>query len=846
MPRRTLADCLDGYLARGDDIAFGGMHGLRVRRWSYAETARLAYRVARELEARSIAKGDRVLLWAANSPEWVASFFGCVLRGAIVVPLDLQSEPGFAARVQAQASARLALCDRTTAAAIDPALPVITLDELSALTANHSAQRYDTDAVDADDTVEIVFTSGTTTEPKGVRITHRNILTNLAAVDDKMRPHLAWERLVHPVRFLNLVPLSHVFGQFMGIFAPQVLGGSVFFQDSLSPSAIIETVRRERISVIVCVPRTLDTLRDKIVEDVDARGGLDAFRRDFDAANGSHFLRRWWMFRRVHRLFGWKFWAFISGGATIAPDTEDFWQRLGYALIQGYGMTETAALISFNDPFKRRRGSIGKALPGSEMKLADNGEILVRGANVSPGYWNGAAETAEADAGWLRTGDVGELDADGNLYFKGRQKDVIVAASGMNIYPDDIERVLQRQPEVKAAAVVAIDVAQRPEAVAVLILRDHRADPRAIVERTNTSLAPHQRVHRWTIWPDEDFPRTITQKVRKPLVADRLAALLATPASAASCSPRRLDALEDVLSRVTRESVASLDPSATLGADLKLDSLGRVELVSALESRFQVELDEAAFTEATTVGDLDALVRGIKQDESPRYAYPRWQERWPITWLRTALVALVAMPITRIMSWPTIRGRGHVQDLRGPAVFVCNHITLADHAILLLALPRRLRRRMVIAMDAETLHKWVYPPPGAGVATRLSYRVQYVLAMLFFNGLYLPQKSGFRRSFARAGELMDRGYNLMIFPEGQRTKHGRLHPFMHGTGLLISQLNAPVVPVRIDGVWELKQQKRHFARPGEITLTIGPPRHYSAHDEPGRIARDLEAVVRAL
>jgi long-chain acyl-CoA synthetase len=179
-------------------------------------------------------------------------------------------------------------------------------------------------------------------------------------------------------------------------------------------------------------------------------------------------------------------------------------------------------------------------------------------------------------------------------------------------------------------------------------------------------------------------------------------------------------------------------------------------------------------------------------------------------------------------------------------VFVSNHVTMVDHALILLALPGRFRRRLAIAMDAETLDKWRHPPPGTTVFVRGLYLLQYVLAMLFFGGFYLPQKSGFRRSFARAGDLMDRGYNILVFPEGQRTKHGRLHPFLAGTGLLIGQLDAAVVPLRIDGLWELKRARKYVAAAGTLSLAIGEPLRYSPLERPERIARDLEDIVGRL
>jgi long-chain acyl-CoA synthetase len=851
--RTTVASYLGDFISRGRETAFARRRLLRVARWSYKRVATTAFQFARELEARGIEKGDRVLLWAENSPEWVASFFGCLLRGAIVVPLDLQSDPGFVTRVQAQVEAKLALCDTLTRPLPDLDLPVIKLQELSSLVAHRSPAPYPVGEIDENDTLEIVFTSGTTAEPKGVRITHRNLLANLSPLEQEIEPYLKWERLVHPVRFLNLLPLSHLFGQFMGIFVPQLLGGEVFFQESLSSSQIIETVKRERISVVITVPRILDALREKIDRDYQGLGKLEQLRTAIEASAGKHFIFRWWRFRRIHHMFGWKFWAFISGGATLNPETEEFWQRLGFALIQGYGMTETASLISVNHPFKMRRGSIGRIMPGQKVKLAENGEILVRGENVSPGYWKGQtprhgdAETraASGDDGWFRTGDVGELDDDGNLYFKGRKKDVIVTAAGVNIYPEDIERVLDCQREIKANVVIEIEGAHGPEPLAVLILRDNLANPGKVIDRTNQLLAQHQQVRRWFVWRGEDFPRTATQKVRKQVVTEKVRAELAA-AVPASFTTNQADALADIVSRISKDAPARLTLSAKLGPDLKLDSLGRVELLSALEDRYQVEIDEAAFTDATTISDVERIVREGKHEEASPYPYPRWQQRWPISWLRIALVYLIVLPATRIMGWPRIRGKEHLRNLRGPLVFVCNHVTMTDHALVLFALPARFKTKMAIAQDGELLRAWLHPAPGTGLFTRLLYLLQYLSVVFFFNVFSMPQKSGFRRSFAFAGEIFDRGYNLLIFPEGQRTKHGGINPFMPGTGLLISQLDAPVVPIRIDGLWELKQANRHFAWPGQVSVTIGGPVRYSNQCQPEEIAGDLAERVKAL
>ena len=852
--RKTLLSFLEDCTSRGVATALAHRRGLRVSRWSYARLAATAFGFARELEARGITKGDRVLFWAENSPEWVAAFFGCLLRGAIVVPLDVESAPDFVARVQEQTGAKLLLYTKIERNELDANLPSLKLAELGQTVASHRAAPYKVENIDENDIAEIIFTSGTTAEPKGVVLTHGNLLANLAPLEREIQKYLKWERLVHPTRFLNLVPLSHVFGQFMGIFVPQLLGGEVFFEDSLNPSEIMRTARRQRISVMVIVPRLLDSLRLAVERDWAARGCADERKRALESAKGWHFVRRWWTFRDVHRRMGWKFWAFVSGGATLAPETEEFWQRLGFLVVQGYGMTETASLISVNHPFKKSRGSIGKTLPGQEVKLDESGEIMVRGANVSPGYWSGNAQPLRNEEGWLRTGDIGEIDHSGNLYFRGRKKDVIVTAAGLNIYPEDLEAALNRQPEVRASCVVGIEGARGPEPVAVLILRDEKSNPAAAVTRANEMLAQHQQIRRWFIWAETDFPRTATQKVRKREVLERIK----------TEGERRKDQNESnnfilhpssfilpVVARISGDAPpVRLDPSANLTTDLKLDSLGRVELLSALEDRYQIELDEAAFTAATTLGDVEKMLHEVherpKEVTASSYPYPEWAQRFPVTWIRLVCFYLLILPITRLMCPVRVRGSENLRELREPVLFVSNHITLADQALILSALPGRFRRKLAIAMEGEILRDWRHAAEGANWFTRQRWLAQYALVVALFNVFPLPKKSGFRRSFAFAGESMDRGYSVLVFPEGKRTEDGQMNSFMAGTGVLASDLGAPVVPVKIDGLFDLKRRRQYFARSGQVTVRFGEPARFTDKDEPAEITRELERRVATL
>lgn len=788
--RETLLSFLDDCLARGTDTAVVRRHGLRRVEWTSAAIATRAFQFARELETRGISRGDRVLFWGENSAEWIAAFFGCLLRGVVVVPLDLKSAPDFVNRVQQQVSAKLLLGDQP-ATRIE--IPVVTFSNFIELIQKHTDAPYVSDRIKPDDLVEIVFTSGTTAEPKGVCLTHRNLLANLAPIEKEFKRYAKWERLVHPLRFLCLLPLSHVFGQLMGIFVPQIVRGEVHFLESYKPSEIIELARKQRINTVVTVPRVLETLREKLLHDY---GDLT---RELEAADDRHFLRNWWTFRRIHRRLGWRLWAFVTGGATLEEEVETFWRRLGYAVVQGYGMTETASLTSVSHPFRLVHGSIGKPVRGQELKLDENGEILVRGDSVSPGYWRGDLKPIADAQGWVHTGDIGEVGPNGHIFFRGRSKDTIVTAAGMKIYPSDLEAVLDRQPEIKASAVIPF---AETEAMAVLIPSDANADLTAAVARANESLAEFQRVRHWTTWPEPDFPRTIgTRKVIKTQIA---------------------------------ENINHPSQSLSLPSIANLDSLGRVELLSALEDQYQIEIDEAAFTEATTVEDLERIVRN-GQSDAIAYPYPAWAMRFPITWIRPVVYHLFLLPLSRIMCTPRIRGVEKLSNLKGPALLISNHVTDIDGPLILSALPFRWRLRMAIAMSGELLREW-----------RSKKKLTYVLGASLFNVFSLPRKSGFRKSFAYAGEAIDRGFSVLIFPEGHETRNGVMQPFRSGIGLLASELNAPIIPIKLDGLFELKKRRQYFVRPGTVSVTFGEPVQFRPEQTPEEITRDLESRVRAL
>ena len=844
MPRESIAGFLDDFIRHGRQIAYVQRRGYRTERWSYHDVALCAFQAARELEARSISKRDRILLWAPNSAEWIATFFACALTGAIAVPMDDSAAPAFAQRVCTQVNARLAFCSREHANDLS-AIPTIILEDLRTAVARHSAAPISADSTNSpSDPLEIIFTSGTTADPKGVVLTHANVLANLAPIEAEMQKYLKYERWVHPVRFLNLLPLSHVFGQFLGIFLPPLLAATVVFQEALGPSEVVATIRRERVSVIVAVPRMLQSLKEKILRDAEESGNSVRFRALLDSAARVHFLRRWWIFRRIHRQFGWKFWAMISGGAALDHETEEFWGRLGYAVIQGYGLTETSSLISLNHPFRLEHGSIGKALPGLEINLGEDGEILVRGENVAAGYWKDAGVATVLDAdGWFHTGDLGERDANGNLYFKGRLKNVIVTPEGMNVHPEDLEAELRKEPGVRDCVVVGLNRDGNAEPCAVLLLRDpppEGGNAAAIVERASERLAPFQQMRHWMVWPGNDLPRTSSQKPALVLIREAVEAQLGTETGMARSQAPASNVLGDILRRISPGRSASDEASK-----LQLTSIERVELLSALEDRYQVDLSETEFTHAETTQEIERLI-GRPPARASAFHYPRWPQSRPLRLIRAAAWNLLVRPAMLLLGWPRIRGRENLRELRGPALVIANHVTYLDPAYVLEALPARFRRKLAVAMDGELLESMRHPPPGTAFFAGLANRAAYWLVVSLFNVFPLPQHSGFRRSFAFAGELVDRGWNVLVFPEGQLTRDGRIGPFRAGIGLLAARLRVPVIPLHLGGIFERKAAGKKWARAGQIKVAIGVPITFNESDSAEEIARILKKRVSEL
>jgi len=831
--RETLIDFFrDVAEIRGEFLVYDD--GYRRQGHTYEAVGRAARGFAARLRAIGLHKGDKVVFWGENRPEWVACYWGCLLGGIIVVPIDYRSSPDFVVKVRALVDAGVVLVGDDVRG-LDPKADLggAFVWPLAELDWRADGPMPDV-SISRDDIIQIIFTSGATAEPKGVVIRHRNVLANIVPVEREVMKYRKYATPFHPLRFLNLLPLSHMFGQSMASNIPPMVRGTVIFTRSFNPHDVLRLIKTRRVSVLVCVPKILDVLREHLTH---------AFPETTQPPpQGISIYGRWWRYRRVHRAFGLKFWAFVVGAAPLPPDVEEFWRRLGFVVVQGYGLTETAPIVTLNHPFKTSKGSVGTPIEGVEIRIADDGEILVRGENVTSGYYQrGAVPNGEAifDAeGWLHTGDIGERDEQGRLFIKGRKKEMIVTPDGLNVFPEDVEGVLNQQAGVRESAVVGV-VAGAQERVHAVMVLEAGANADTIVRDANARLQDHQRIRTSSVWPSPELPRTEgTRKLKRRAIRDWVMA------GGQPVQARDGDSLEGLLARFAHGRDVT---GATTLDELGLSSLERVELMVALEDRFQTRIDEGRFSEARSLADLKQLVEQPAAADSVEepVEFPSWNRRWPVRVIRRLSHATWIVPLTRAFAYARVEGLAHLRSLEGPVVFAANHQSHMDVPVILSAMPGRWRARVAPAM-AKEFFKAHFFPASHKWHEWFTNSLNYYLAAFYFNTFPLPQReAGARQTLKYIGELTGDGWSILIFPEGERSTTGDIKPFRGGIGMIGARLDVPIIPVRIQGVERLMPVGSSFVRPGRVRVAFGAPLRLRG-DDYAALAAQVEEAVRSL
>jgi long-chain acyl-CoA synthetase len=626
----------------------------------------------------------------------------------------------------------------------------------------------------------------------------------------------------------------------MATFVPPMLPGLVVFTRSYSPDDILRQIRSRRVSVLVCVPKILEVLKDHIVR--LAPETADAPKTKM------HWTARWWRFRRVHRMFGLKFWAFVVGAAPLDPELEAFWGRLGFLVVQGYGLTETAPIVTLNHPFHAAAGAVGKPIAGVEIRIAEDGEILVRGENVTRGYFNAPDETRTAfKDGWFHTGDVGEIDSSGQLHIRGRKKEMIVTPEGLNVFPEDVEHALNAQPGVRESAVVGRTLpGSASERVHAVLVVEPGTDVDEVVRAANAQLGDHQKIRGAAVWPNAELPRTEgTRKLKRRELKQWLSG------EQDRRKPERAESGRTVVSVLERFAPGRSVTASTTIDELGLSSLERVELLMALEEAFQVTVDEGKFSSARTVGDLEALTRPIDSAAPASVAltepidFPSWNRWLPARALRRASLPTWILPLGRVFAQVEPVGLEHLEHVPGPVIFAANHQSHFDTPVIFDALPPRWRYRVAPAMAKEFFKAHFYPEQF-GSSDYLQNSANYYLAALFFNAFPLPQReSGTRQTLRYIGELISQGYSILIYPEGRRTEDGGVGRFQPGAAMIASRLGVPIVPVRLEGVDRILHPSWKFPRRGLARVFFGAPMSLKGNDY-AALAREVESAVKGL
>jgi long-chain acyl-CoA synthetase len=647
-------------------------------------------------------------------------------------------------------------------------------------------------------------------------ISHRNIRSNVEATNQVFPSGPRFKPL-------SILPLSHLLEQTAGLLLPLRGGASIAFATALQPAAIQRDMAEYRVTTMVLVPRILSLFMDAIERSVKRQGKERVW--NLMRRISEHLPRRVRrvLFRRVIQSFGGQLDFLVTGGAPLEPELEHKWELMGIAILQGYGSTETSPIITATALEDRMPRSVGKALPGTELTLAEDGEIRVRGPHVMQGYWKNPEATAEALAGgYYNTGDLGELDAEGRLYLKGRKKNMIVLANGLNVFPEDVEEALGRVPGVIEAVVMAVPSPYGPQIHAVLLCDSKGADVGAIVRQANAGLAPHQHVRSCELWPESDFPRTHTAKIRRPEVAKYVLAeqrgeKVAEPQQTLQSSrrPNLIEVLADVVGR----------PADQLTTETKLENLGldavrRIDLGRAVEDRLGKFIDDARIGPDTTVGDLEPLL----SSENREHMYPLWPFSRKIRFVRS----LMQMPILGaigVINRPHILGREHLEQLELPAIFLMDYESYLDAPFALDALPDRIRHRLGISTAWKTDHesRWI----GMMVA-------------LVFNSFRYSSSGSLHATLVHASGLLDHRWSILFLVRGHPSTNGLARSMYRGISLLAAEFGVPVVPTHITGL------ERHIPLlriPYRDSVTVRFSEPITCKPEMNQ--RDVEAALEA-
>ncbi|MDA2922317.1 AMP-binding protein [Patescibacteria group bacterium AH-259-L07] len=807
--------------------------GYRTVSLTYKDVYDLSLGVACLLQRKGVKKGDKVLLLAPNSPYWVCIYWGSLINGCVLVPLNIQSTSEMIERIAAQTKAKIIFKHLFFKEAVPEYLKSYDIELIREEAAEIDCSNFDKVSAKENDLMEIMYTSGTTGEPKGVMLTHKNIYSNLEALSRTIR-------ISQDNRFLSILPLSHIFEQTIGFLLPFYYGAHIIYAHS--PAAVGDLLKEYRITHMAAVPEFLSVVMNKI----EAKAREEAKLKKFDKLMslslkiGVKSVQRL-IFNSVHKKFGSKLNTVASGGAPLDPELERKWNALGIYLLQGYGLSESSPVISTNTYENHRLGSVGKVLPDVKVKIASDGEIFVKGPNVFGGYFKNKQRTKQAFTadGWFKTDDIGELDQDGFLFIKGRKKYMILGPGGQNVYPEDIEFELNKMPAVKDSCVLGLEKeGSQLEIHAALLLdseivkKKRSIQLQEIIGKVNKKLTSYQQISSWSVWPDDDFPRSATKKVKKEEVIKWLKSKQ-RPQLAKALENKQKTLLMYILAEITKTPITRIKSSTNIVQDLSLDSLLRIELVARIEEKFGVIIEEVKIGPSTTVSDLQKTIQKTKPVE--KIPLKKWPRHWTISWLRNALQPVFVFLLLKIFVKFKIEGQENLENLELPAIFMPNHLSYLDSVVVAISMPLSIRRKIAFAAAKDAVYD--------------TYKYLIWLFELLFNIFPFPrqEKENIKLGLEYMGKLLDQNWSIIVYPEGKMSLTGRLGLLKRGAGLIAVEMDTYIVPIKMIGTnYILPPGKIIPRKTGVITVKFGKPIKFSRQDSYIQVTQKIQQIMQQL
>ncbi len=853
----TLLELVATFATRGERTAIVAFRQDGVDELSYAALGERIAHVAHGLRARGIAPGQRVALWAANSPDWITAYFGIVNAGAVAVPLDHQSTADAVATAIAHAEVQIVITTAARSGELQP-LTRLPADSFVQLDGNGPrdwpalrAAPVGAELPDAqpNEVASLLFTSGTTGTPKAVPLTHANLAANVIEL-------LAARLISSTARVLVPLPLHHTYPFTVGLLVPLATGATVILPAGISGPEISRATTAAHATALLAVPRLCTALWDSVAAAVAARGNVarTTFRLLLAASivvrrlTGLHIGR--WLFRALHTRLGPALTVIGCGGAKLPAELTFNLEGLGWTVLTGYGLTETSPVLTFNSPAHSRLGSEGRPLTGVAVRIAapaageSQGEIEANGPSVFRGYWRNDAATATAFTpdGWFKTGDLGRFDARGYLYVVGRNKELIVLPDGKKLFPEPVEKIYAASPLIYELGIFE----QQGVLAALVVLEEHTVRERGAmraaallreeIENTAARLPPYQRIRTYRV-TREALPRTQLGKLKRhllPALFDDAANPTHAPESEPSAADRTLLERERAAKAWTWLRERYPDRTLTLETspqlDLQIDSLEWVTLTTEIERRFGVTLTGDALSRILTVRDLlreiDAANAAAPQAAAnlPSFAPPG-----PLLRAFGSVVLAVVRLVART-GWG-VRVEGVEQlPASGPLLFTPNHTSYLDAGMVIAALPWRQLHRTYWAGWVGVMY--------ASTLRRLVSRSARVFPVD-------PDRDP-TAAMRTAHDLLQRGNSVVWFPEGWRSPTGELQSFQTGVGVLLTGGTVTAIPTAIHGAFAAWPKHERWPRFAPVRVAFGAPLRFTADESPEAIRDALEHAVREL